>query len=129
MRFTLPTLFTIVVAQSTTTHFAGNPQASGTDRFIEAMAYKNDRTTTIGYGIPQAFVALWWGWCARHDFNGNSVIDLQDTQDTAYRYGTFAGQRNYQVQYDLEPIIPDYDIDIKDLQKVWGRVGGYCGAP
>ncbi|HXF51246.1 MAG TPA: hypothetical protein VNM43_06160, partial [Dehalococcoidia bacterium] len=35
----------------------------------------------------------------------------------------------YDPFFDLEPSLKDFDIDIKDVQKVFGRNGSTCQAP
>ena len=45
------------------------------------------------------------------------------------RYGGFFSSLLYSKWYDLEPATPDLDIDIKDLQKVFGRDGSTCQHP
>jgi hypothetical protein len=44
----------------------------------------------------------------------------------AFRYGAVFGNEQYDPWYDLEPALKDFDIDIKDLQKVFGRSGSTC---
>lgn len=57
-------------------------------------------------------------------------VTLLDDQAMAYRYGSFFGNLLYNRFFDLEPnIAPDFDIDIKDLQTVFGRNGSTCDAP
>jgi uncharacterized repeat protein (TIGR01451 family) len=60
------------------------------------------------------------------DLNLDCVVDLLDEQAIAFRYGAVFGTLYYDPWYDLEPWNKDYDIDIKDLQKVWGRQGSAC---
>jgi hypothetical protein len=56
-------------------------------------------------------------------------IDLIDEQAIAFRYGATFGSTLYSSFYDLEPPQGDLDIDIKDLQKVFGRDGSTCQLP
>lgn len=63
------------------------------------------------------------------DMNLDCVVDLQDQQMMAWRYGSFMGSNLYMQWYDLEPNLHDLDIDIKDLQKVFGREGSTCQDP
>lgn len=63
------------------------------------------------------------------DMNLDCVVDVQDQQLIAYRYGSFFGSELYLQWYDLEPALHDLDIDIKDVQKVYGRDGSTCQAP
>jgi hypothetical protein len=61
------------------------------------------------------------------DLNLDGTVNVYDEQAIAYRYGATFGNLLYNSWYDLEPALKDYDIDIKDLQKVWGRQGSLCG--
>jgi hypothetical protein len=54
---------------------------------------------------------------------------VQDQQMIAWRYGSFFGSTLYSQWYDLEPNLHDLDIDIKDIQKVYGRDGSTCQNP
>jgi uncharacterized repeat protein (TIGR01451 family) len=63
------------------------------------------------------------------DINGDCEVDLLDEQSEAFRYGTFFGSLWYDDWYDLEPPLTDYDIDVKDLQFVFGRDGSTCQNP
>jgi hypothetical protein len=56
-------------------------------------------------------------------------VDVQDQQMISFRYGSFFGSLLYDKWYDLEPNLHDLDIDIKDLQKVFGRDGATCQEP
>jgi hypothetical protein len=57
-------------------------------------------------------------------------VDVADDQAEAYRYGSTFGNLLYNRFFDLEPSIsPDFDIDIKDLQTVFGRNGSTCNVP
>ena len=61
------------------------------------------------------------------DLNLDCGVDIIDDQMIAFRYGAGFGNGLYDPWYDLEPALKDYDIDIKDLQKVFGRNGSTCG--
>jgi len=63
------------------------------------------------------------------DLDLDCVVGLYDTQKIAFRYGAFFGNLLYDPWYDLEPALKDFDIDIKDLQKVFGRFGSTCAVP
>jgi len=56
-------------------------------------------------------------------------VDVVDEMSVAFRYGAFWGLQLYDQWFDLEPKFTDYDIDIKDLQFVFGRDGSYCQDP
>ncbi len=63
------------------------------------------------------------------DLNLDCVVDVEDDQAIAYRYGSFFGLLLYNQWYDLEPKFADFDIDIKDLQFVFGRNYSTCQNP
>jgi uncharacterized repeat protein (TIGR01451 family) len=63
------------------------------------------------------------------DLNLDCVVNVLDDQAIAYRYGASFGMLLYTPWYDLEPALKDRDIDIKDVQKVFGRNGSTCDAP
>jgi hypothetical protein len=63
------------------------------------------------------------------DLNLNCAVDVIDDQMVAYRYGASFANLLYDPWYDLEPALKDFDIDIKDLQKVFGRNGSTCQSP
>jgi hypothetical protein len=60
------------------------------------------------------------------DVNYDCKVNVIDEQSVSGRYGTTFGIWPYNVSFDLEPSVPDYDIDIKDLQFVYGRDGRTC---
>jgi hypothetical protein len=60
------------------------------------------------------------------DLNQDCKVNVFDDQIIAYRYGALFGLLLYDPFYDLEPAQGDGDIDIKDLQFVFGRHGWYC---
>jgi hypothetical protein len=63
------------------------------------------------------------------DLNLDCTVDLVDDQAIAFRYGATFGNLLYDPWFDLEPSLKDFDIDIKDLQKVFGRNGSTCENP
>jgi hypothetical protein len=63
------------------------------------------------------------------DLNLDCAVNVIDEQAISFRYGSSFGNLLYDPWYDLEPALKDYDIDIKDLQKVFGRDGSNCSAP
>jgi hypothetical protein len=63
------------------------------------------------------------------DLDLDCDVDVTDAQIIAARYGSFFGSTLYNRWYDLEPAYHDLDIDIKDLQKVFGRDGSDCQTP
>jgi hypothetical protein len=63
------------------------------------------------------------------DLDLDCDVDLTDAQSIAGHYGAFFGGLLYSKWLDLEPQFHDLDIDIKDIQKVFGRIGSTCQNP
>jgi hypothetical protein len=63
------------------------------------------------------------------DLNLDCDVDVDDAQLIATHYGAFFGSLLYSKWLDLEPNLHDLDIDIKDIQKVFGRQGSTCQVP
>jgi len=63
------------------------------------------------------------------DVNYDCIVNVIDEQAVSGRYGTGFGIWPYHVFYDLEPVLADFDIDIKDLQFIYGRDGRTCEEP
>jgi len=63
------------------------------------------------------------------DVNLDCNVDVLDEQAIAFRYGASFGLLLYDQWFDLQPMLADFDIDIKDLQFVFGRDGSQCQAP
>jgi hypothetical protein len=63
------------------------------------------------------------------DLNLDCLVDVTDDQSIAFRYGSAFGNLLYDPWFDLEPSLKDFDVDIKDLQKVFGRNGSTCENP
>jgi hypothetical protein len=63
------------------------------------------------------------------DIDLDCDVDVLDDQALAFRYGARLGLQLYDRWYDLEPKWSDDDIDIKDLQFVFGRNYSTCQAP
>ena len=63
------------------------------------------------------------------DIDLNCTVNNADAQAIAVRYGGFFGSLVYSKWFDLEPQFHDLDIDIKDIQKVFGRIGSTCQTP
>lgn len=61
------------------------------------------------------------------DLNKDCIVNVVDEQIISHRYQATFGSLLYRPFYDLEPsAITDGDIDIKDLQFVYGRDGTAC---
>jgi hypothetical protein len=65
------------------------------------------------------------------DIDLDCDVDVVDDQMIAFRYGATFGILSYDPFFDLEPNTTptDFDIDIKDLQFVFGRNGSTCLEP
>lgn len=64
------------------------------------------------------------------DVNGDCRVNVVDQQNVASRFGARVGSLAYDARYDLDPsLAPDGDIDIGDVQMVFGRSGSTCSAP
>ena len=63
------------------------------------------------------------------DLNLDCIVDVNDDQQIAFRYGSSFGNLLYDPWFDLEPSLKDFDVDIKDAQKVFGRNGSTCDNP
>jgi hypothetical protein len=81
-------------------------------------------------GCDDAQVDIRW---LEGDVNGDCAVDVSDQQVLAFRWGATLGQGAlYNERFDLEPwgqINSDGDIDIKDVQFVFGRHGSTCENP
>jgi len=96
---------------------------------LQSRLYTNQTSWNqeTGWGVPNSWAFLYQNWCARFDLAVDGRIDVRDDAVVAYRYGSAIGYPLYNVRFDLEPgLTADGDIDIKDLQKVFGRDGSYC---
>lgn len=66
------------------------------------------------------------------DVNGDCAVDIRDQQLLAFRWGVTLGSLLYNERFDLEPsgqIVGDGDVDIKDVQFVYGRHTSTCAEP
>jgi hypothetical protein len=63
------------------------------------------------------------------DLNTDCLVGIDDIQNISDRYGAFFGRLDYDPWFDLEPKITDFDIDIKDIQFVAGRLFSSCTDP
>ncbi|MDP3768752.1 MAG: hypothetical protein Q8S13_12120, partial [Dehalococcoidia bacterium] len=65
------------------------------------------------------------------DVEADCTVDTLDTQATAFRWGAEKGDLLYNERFNLEPSAAqaDQDVDINDVQFIYGRFGSTCGAP
>ncbi len=66
------------------------------------------------------------------DVEPDCFVNGLDQQAIAFRWGSQNGSLLYSERFDLEPsgaVKGDGDVDIKDLQFVFGRHGSSCQAP
>jgi hypothetical protein len=66
------------------------------------------------------------------DITGDCAVDVMDTQAIAFRWGAATGSLLYNTRDDLVPsgqIVGDGQIDINDLQFVYGRFPSTCASP
>ncbi|MCH8850599.1 MAG: hypothetical protein IIC89_07220, partial [Chloroflexi bacterium] len=65
------------------------------------------------------------------DVHPDCIVDTLDTQIEAFRWGSQKGTLLFGDFYNVEPSKPqqDDDIDINDLQFVYGRFGSTCAEP
>jgi hypothetical protein len=63
------------------------------------------------------------------DLNTDCLVGIDDIQNISDRFGAFFGRLDYDPWFDLEPKITDFDIDIKDVQFVAGRLFSTCANP
>ena len=65
------------------------------------------------------------------DVEPDCTVNTLDTQAIAFRWGASKGTLLFLDRFNLEPFgtQSDNDIDIKDLQVVYGRIGSTCANP
>ena len=65
------------------------------------------------------------------DVEPDCVVNTLDTQAIGFRWGASKGSMLFLDRFNLEPAgaQADDDIDIKDLQFVYGRIGSTCATP
>ena len=69
------------------------------------------------------------------DMDADCDVDVVDGQAMAFRWNAMLGNLLYGECYDLEPSVSpggingDGDIDVKDIQFVFGRIGSTCANP
>ena len=113
---TLAVLGLIVATAATAVFLAASLRA-----MAQASAY-SDPYATDPYPYEQ---------CLAADNSGDGLIDVLDAQRAAAHYGGGIGYpydpQRYDPRFDIQPFrAADGDIDIMDLQKVYGRFGMTC---
>jgi hypothetical protein len=80
------------------------------------------------FSCEDAEVTIRW---LEGDVEPDCSVDTLDTQAIAFRWGSEKGSLIYNARFNLEPwgTQADDDIDIKDLQFVYGRFGSTCEEP
>jgi hypothetical protein len=63
------------------------------------------------------------------DLNTDCLVGIDDIQNISARFGAFFGRLDYDPWFDVEPKITDFDIDIKDVQFIAGRLFSSCTDP
>jgi hypothetical protein len=64
------------------------------------------------------------------DVEPDCQVNTLDTQSIAFRWGATKGNLLFNDRFNLEPTVPlDQDIDVNDLQFVYGRFGSTCTSP
>lgn len=64
------------------------------------------------------------------DINADCTVNVVDQQVVAGRFGIQEGASTYSPFFDLQPSVnPDGDIDVNDIEVVFGRVGSTCDNP
>jgi hypothetical protein len=92
-----------------------------------ALMATNPPTRTQALPMDWDSWNYWQQQCIVADFTNNGAIDIQDMQAVSAHYGTTRGGPNWDPRFDIEPrSAPDGDIDIKDIQHVFGRFGMTC---
>jgi hypothetical protein len=97
----------------------------------------NLRSGTALYDVEQHFIpigqildAIIAVLALDGDLNQDCRVDIIDEQLISKSYGSFLGSLLYSFMYDVEPAPNgDWDVDIKDLQFVFGRDGNNCLTP
>lgn len=95
---------------------------------------QGEHITKFVAGLPAAScddsaVTIRWLEC---DVNGDGAVTAADAQILSFRWGARVGSLAYNQRFDLEPSGTakfDGDIDIKDVQFCFGRLGSTIAAP
>jgi hypothetical protein len=113
----------------------------GNDNGINTLVKDNqcELADTLGHPLPGSLNgAGLLGTCGdlavtirilEGDFNLDCKVDVLDEAAIAQHYGSTFGSALYDKWFDVEPKFHDLDVDIKDLQKVFGRDGSNCQDP
>ena len=101
-----------------------------TDRCQAATLLGNAFPGTVSDGViadcegPQIHLRALEG-----DLDLDCDVDIADEQSIAFRLDAVPGKQTYDAWYDIAPEAPDGEIDILDLQSVFGRAFSTCQAP
>ena len=112
----------------------GQPLNDGTGFVVPGQTTECQGTALLGI-LPGGLVADSHSFVTvrrlEGDLNKDCSVTIADMQAEATRYGFGLGSLLYNVWYDLEPHTTgaDGDIDIKDVQFVFGRFGSECTSP
>lgn len=68
-----------------------------------------------------AWGSVWDSNCFRVDVVHDHQIDVRDFQSFMFHWGTNSGQPLYDARYELLPVGGDNQIDIHDIQNLWGE--------
>jgi hypothetical protein len=105
---------------------------NGIETLVDDLTSGVELSDTNGAPIPVASVgdAAVLVRALEGDVSRNCRVDVADSQVIAGRMGAQVGSAGYSQFFDLEPAqAPDGDIDVLDLQVVFGRRGSTCDAP
>jgi len=107
-------------------------QDNGIEAVLDDVSFNTQVTDTLGNPYPISTVgdAKVFLRALQADVNLDCAVNVMDEQAVAGRYGAGKGSTFYETWYDLEPVqVIDGDIDIADLQAVYGRHGSTCDNP
>jgi hypothetical protein len=104
---------------------AGNGQVTSLDLPGAVIRDVNRVVAPIGE-LADAVIAV---RALEGDVNADCTVDATDNDIVAARYPSTSQMVTYDLRYDVEPADADGDIDLRDLQFVFGRNGSSCDAP
>jgi len=107
-------------------------QGNGIEVLLDDVSGATQLADTLGSPINVSYVgdARVIVRVLEGDISTDCIVDVVDQQMVAGRFGYRKGSLQYSERYDLEGNGgPDGDIDINDLQVVYGRDGSTCASP